>query len=87
MSDYTSVNSARVIARAELDLQQIRHIKVGLISAAALPATAVRAADIPRTAAIARVLPELLKIERYEPQAASRRDRAVRDLVNDGLSH
>ena len=87
VSDYTSVDSARVIARAELDLQQIRHIKVGLISAAALPATASKRRTCHRTAAIARVLPELLKIERYERQAASRRDRAVRDLVNDGLSH
>ena len=88
VSDYTSIASARVIARAEFDLQQIRHIKVGLVSAAASPATTSKRRTSHRTAAIARVLPELLKIERYERQAASRRDRAVRDLVNvnDGLS-
>ena len=64
-----------------VDLRQIRHIKVGLVSAASLATTSKRRTSH-RTTAIARVLPELLKIERYERQAASRRDRAVRDLVN-----
>jgi hypothetical protein len=81
-SDYASVDSACVIARAEFDLRQIRHIKVGLVSAAASPASTSERRTSHRTAAIARALPELLKIERYERQAASRRDRAVRDLVN-----
>ena len=81
VSDYTSIASARVIARAEFDLRQMRHIKVGLVSAASLATTSKRRTSH-RTTAIARVLPELLKIERYERQAASRRDRAVRDLVN-----
>jgi hypothetical protein len=34
------------------------------------------------TEAIRRALPELLKLDRYERRAYARRDRAIRDLLN-----
>ncbi len=38
-SDFTSMELARAIARAELDLEQIRRLKAGLIDAAAATMT------------------------------------------------
>lgn len=84
-SDLISINAARVIAQAELDLERVRAIKVGLINGAALPAMKALSTGWPQpehlAAAIRQVLPELVKIDRYERRAAARRDRAVRDLI------
>jgi hypothetical protein len=122
--DFVTINAARAIARAVLDLERIRALKVGLINAAILPLRTAEQIDMPTdppadmlaklladpttgmpmgaptelqialarasqpdhaadhpAVAIRRVLPQLVKLERYERQAAARRDRAVRDLL------
>ena len=84
-SDFTTIELARAIARAELDLDHIRRLKAGLINAAAAAMTMAKmpgeVPPDPLTAAIAQVLPDLTKIDRYERQAAARRDRALRGLT------
>jgi hypothetical protein len=88
-SDFTTLELARTIARAELDLEQIRRLKTALVNtAASSKAIAKKLGEVrpdPLTGAIAKVSSELAKINRYERRAASRRDRAVRDLIT-GLS-
>ncbi len=84
-SNFIDFELVRMIVRAELDLERIRRLRVGMINTAALSMTGAEMAgetplDQP-TAAMTRVLPELIKIDRYERQAAARRDRAVRDLM------
>ena len=130
--DFVTINAARAIARAVLDLERIRALKVGLINAATLSLRTVELIDFPTdlptdlatdpptdmlanlladpttgmplgaptelqialarasrpdhaadhaAVAMRRVLPELVKLERYERQAAARRDGAVRDLL------
>jgi hypothetical protein len=85
-SDFITLELARAIARAELDIEQIHRVKAGLINTAALSMTIATTrgealTPDPLAAAIAQVLPELVKIDRYERQAAVRRDRALRDLL------
>jgi hypothetical protein len=83
-SDFTTLELARTIARAELDLEQIGQLKAGLINRAAssmaIAMTPEEARPDPLTAAIAQLLPELVKLDCYERRAANRRDQAVRDL-------
>jgi hypothetical protein len=91
-SDFTTIELARALARAELDLEQIGRLKAGLVNSAASSMTIAKtpgeAVPAPLTAAIAQVLPELTKIDRYERQAVARRDRALRDLMKMfGHSH
>ena len=79
-SDFTSMELARAIARSELDLEQIRRLKAGLINAASSMAIAKGPGEVPldlQSAATAQLLPELIKIDRYESQAMARRDRAA----------
>lgn len=85
-SDFITLELARAIARAELDIEQIHRVKAGLINTAASSMTIATTrgealTPDPLAAAIAQVLPELVKIDRYERQAAVRRDRALRDLL------
>ena len=84
-SDFTSMELARAIARAELDLEQIRRLKAGVINAAASSMSIAKApGEVPldlQSAATAQLLPELIKIDRYESLAMARRDRALRTLM------
>jgi hypothetical protein len=85
-SDFTTLELARAIARAELDLEQIRRLKAALINAAAssiaIAKTRGEVTPDPLAAAIGQVLPELIKIDRYERQTAVRRDGALRGLIS-----
>jgi hypothetical protein len=79
--DAIMLERARAIAQAELDLAQVRRVKVALIERASAfgeldpptpPQEPYRSAE-----AVRRVLPELRKLERYERRAAVRRHQAV----------
>jgi hypothetical protein len=93
-----SLERARDVAEAELDLARVRRAKIALIE----HARAFAALDCPpsetidcfamptqepqRSAeAMRRVLPELVRLDRYERRAASRRDRALKNIVVKSL--
>jgi hypothetical protein len=84
-SDFITLEFARAIARAELDLEQIRRLKAALVNTAASSrAIAKKPGEVPSdplTGALAKVSSELAKIDRYERRALNRRDQAVRDLI------
>jgi hypothetical protein len=84
--DAITLERAREIAQAEFDLARVRRAKVCLIESARACAAADRPLmppqDPDRSAeAVRRVLPDLRKLERYERRAATRRDRAVFNVL------
>jgi hypothetical protein len=88
-----SFERARTVAEAELELARVRQRKIAVIerlsafealdSASPHPGdgSAMSIEKLESAKALQQVLPELLKLDRYERRAASRRDRAVRELV------
>jgi hypothetical protein len=87
-----TLERARSVAEAELDLARVRRATIVLIKRAqALGALDCSPSETcvptlrqdPQQAAeaIRRVLPELVRLDRYERRAASRRDQALRALV------
>jgi hypothetical protein len=90
-----SFECALAVAEAELDLARVRQAKVALVerthafrSLEPLPPEPVdgltsKQIQEPQHSAEAlqRALPELMKLERYERRAASRRLRAVRQMI------
>jgi hypothetical protein len=86
--DAITLERARAVAHAELDLARVRRAKVALIERASafgeLDALATMPSQEPdRSAeAVRRALPDLRKLERYERRSAARRDRAALDIVD-----
>ena len=86
--DAITLERARAVAHAELDLARVRRAKVALIERPSafgeLDALATMPSQEPdRSAeAVRRALPDLRKLERYERRSAARRDRAALDIVD-----
>ena len=77
---------ATAVAEAQLDVTRVRRAKVALLDrlAAPLQEAFASSASTPRASAevARRALSELVRLDRYEHRAASRRDRAVRNLLH-----
>jgi hypothetical protein len=71
---------ARTVAEAHFDLARVRQTKVALIETARV-LTPLRKGPITSEDALRRALPGLAKLDRYESRAISRRDGAVRKLL------
>jgi hypothetical protein len=88
-----TLDHARAVAEAQLDLARVRRAKIALIESAralgglecplsetveCVPMTSQEPQELAE--AIRRVLPELVRLDRYERRAAWRRDRALTSL-------
>jgi hypothetical protein len=83
---------ARSAAEAEFDLARVRLVSRALINRGAAPQSPVQdfidpAKNMPtqpseRTSeAVRRALPELVRLNRYQVRAASRRNRAIKEII------
>jgi hypothetical protein len=70
---------AIIAAEAELDLRQVRAVRLSWLASKTPPSSSPGDQDQERNG-LATSLPNLLRLERYERRALSRRDRALRLL-------
>ena len=70
---------AMIAAKAELELRQVRAVRLSWLTSKTPPGSSPGDRDQERNG-LATSLPNLLRLERYERRALSRRDRALRLL-------
>ena len=70
---------AMIAAEAELELRQVRAVRLSWLTSKTPPGSSPGDLDQERNG-LATSLPNLLRLERYERRALSRRDRALRLL-------